>query len=73
MIHALVIYVPSSQISKPHQQEDGLINDFCDGSLFKAHPLFNEEPQALQIIAYYDDVEVCNPLGSHRGINKLGK
>ena len=41
--------------------------------MFKSHPLFKEDPLALQIIAYYDDVEVCNPLGSHRGINKLGK
>lgn len=31
------------------------------------------QPQALQIIMYHDDVEVCNPLGSYRGVHKLGK
>lgn len=66
------IYV-HCQISKPHQRDDGLIGDFCDGSLFKSHPLFQCDPLALQLITYYDEVEVCNPLGSHRGVNKLGK
>ena len=41
--------------------------------MFKSHPLFKDEPLALQVIAYYDDVEVCNPLGSHHGKNKLGE
>lgn len=40
--------------------------------MLKSHPVFKDDPLALQLIAYYDDVEVCNPLGSHRGINKLG-
>ena len=61
------------QISKTHEQKYGLIDDFCDGSLFKTHALFKKDPLALQIITYYDDVEICNPLGSHRGIRKLGK
>lgn len=25
------------------------------------------------VIMYHDDVEVCNPLGSYRGVHKLGK
>lgn len=44
---------------------DGNIEDFCDGATFKNHPLFKEDPEALQIIAYFDELEVCNPLGSH--------
>jgi hypothetical protein len=27
---------------------------------------------ALQIVLYYDDIEVTNPIGSHRNIHKLG-
>ena len=42
-----------------------LIEDFCDGSVFKNHPLFSKDPYALQIIGYFDELEVCNPLGSH--------
>ena len=60
------------QISKSHQRDDNLLEDFYDGSLLKSHPVFKDDHTALQLIAYYDDVEVCNPLGSHRGVNKLG-
>ena len=67
VIHSLCI-----QISKSHKRKDEQIGDFCDGTLFKDHPLYKKDPLALQIIAYYDDVEMCNPLGTHRGINKLG-
>ena len=51
---------------------NGLIRDFCDGNLFGNHPLFSKDPCALQVIAYYDELEVCNPLGSHVKKHKLG-
>ena len=44
----------------------------CDGSLYKNHPLFAAHPDALQIILYYDDLEVCNPLGSNTKKHKIG-
>ena len=47
--------------------ENGLLGDFCDGFLFKAH---NLDPCGLQIQLYYDEDEICNP---HRGVHKLGK
>ncbi|KAM7399882.1 hypothetical protein PAMP_019120 [Pampus punctatissimus] len=47
--------------------KDGMI----DGSLFKSHPLFSVKPSALQIILYTDEIEICNPLGSHASVNKL--
>ena len=48
------------------------LHDFCDGILYKQHPLFGVDDNALQVIIYYDDVEVANPLGSYRGQHKLG-
>ena len=51
---------------------DGTMRDISDGSYIKSHPVFNKFPKALQIILYYDDIEVCNPLGSSAGIRKLG-
>ena len=51
---------------------NSLQEDFCDGKLFREHPLFSSDPLALQIIAYFDEVEVCNPLGSHIKKHKLG-
>ena len=57
----------------PHANKvaNGRIYDFCDSELFKAHPLFSRDPQALQIMHYYDEVEVVNPLGSKTKIHKL--
>ena len=51
---------------------DGLLIDFCNGSLFSAHPLFSTDPEALQIIAYFDELEVTNPIGSYVNTHKLG-
>ena len=51
---------------------DGLLGDVCDGILFKTHPLFGEDPLALQLLIYFDEVEVVNPIGAHRGVHKLG-
>ena len=51
---------------------NGVLEDFCDGELFQSHPLFSQNPNALQIIAYFDEVELCNPLGTHVKKHKLG-
>ena len=51
---------------------DGLIEEFCDGTRFSKYSLFSTDPYALQVIAYYDELEICNPLGSHVKQNKCG-
>ena len=56
-----------------HKSCDNVMRDVCDGSYVKDHQLFHKYPTALQFILYYDDIEVCNPLGSSAGIHKLGK
>ena len=48
------------------------MHDICDGALFKENGLFQEHSNGLQIQFYYDDVEVCNPLGSKAKVHKLG-
>lgn len=48
------------------------IGVYCDGSQFKESQLFNEDPCALQIRIYYDDVEICNALCSKTKRHKLG-
>ncbi len=47
--------------------------DYCDGFVYRSHPLFSDCPEALQIMACYDDVEVCNPLGLKANKHKLGR
>ena len=48
-----------------------MLRDYCDGVAFKQHKLFRIVKNGLQIMLYYDDVEVCNPLGSKAKIHKL--
>ena len=48
------------------------LGDFCDGTLFKSHPMFSSDPHALQVVAYYDELEVVNPIGSFIKKHKLG-
>uniref|UniRef100_A0A1X7V2N3 C2H2-type domain-containing protein n=2 Tax=Amphimedon queenslandica TaxID=400682 RepID=A0A1X7V2N3_AMPQE len=59
-------------IVQTHSHTDGFIADYCDGDLFRSHNLFCEKPNSLQIILYFDEIEVCNPLGAHSGLQKLG-
>jgi hypothetical protein len=35
--------------------------------------LFSRDPTALQLMLYYDEVEIANPLGSKAGKHKLGR
>lgn len=48
-----------------------MLEDFCDGELFKTHPLLSADPHAIQIVGYIDELEVCNPLGTHTKKHKL--
>ncbi len=57
-----------------HSRTDEYIADFCDGDLFRNHNIFQHTNQnLLQLVMYFDEVEVCNPLGGHCGIHKLGE
>jgi hypothetical protein len=60
------------QVEHPHQRADNLLADFCDGEAFRNHPLFSVDPTALQILLYYDEIEIVNPLGSKTSKHKLG-
>ena len=46
--------------------------DYCDGEAFQSHPLFSLHANSLQIMLYFDELEVANPLGSKAKIHKLG-
>lgn len=61
-----------AEVDTNHQCTDGMLRDVCDGSFFREHPIFSEDATALQIIGFYDDVEVTNPLGSKTKKHKVG-
>jgi len=56
-----------------HCQANDVIGDYCDGENYKTMRLFNDDPCALQIQLFYDELEICNPLGSKAKKHKLGK
>ena len=58
-------------LAKPCVSKDRY-EDFCDESYFKSHPLFSKTQTSLLIQLYYDDFETANPLGSKRGVHKVG-
>ena len=41
-----------------HSRCDDFIEDFCDAEAYKEHPLFSKCDMALEIMFYYDDVEI---------------
>ena len=45
-----------------------LIGDYCDGKIYNNHPLFSVNSSALQLMIYYDELELCNPLGKKHKI-----
>ena len=55
-----------------HSRADNLIGDYCDGIFLKTDPYLQNNPNALQLLLYFDEVEVCHVLASHRGEQKLG-
>ena len=56
------------KVNNGHQEShEGVLSDYCDGKNFKNHALFKEEPTSLQIILYFDELE----LGSHRKKHKF--
>ncbi|KAI7808364.1 hypothetical protein IRJ41_002977 [Triplophysa rosa] len=62
-----------TDLFKPrHVPKEGVYVDLSDAAYFKSNPLFNSEKDALQIQLFYDDFETANPLGSKKGIHKLG-
>lgn len=68
----LQIEAVRNEVLRPIPTSSKLLYDFSDGTMYKQHDLFKNNSRGLQIIAYYDEVETCNPLGSSSGKYKLG-
>jgi len=63
-----------SQVLQGHYSTmNNIVCDYCDSLQYKSHPLFSTDPLALQIMFFYDELELCNPLGSSTKVHKLGK
>ena len=72
-LSATIYFYVLLQVFSSNQSSDGKLRDYCDGLTYEAHELFQHNPHALQIILHYDDLELCNPLGSKASIHKVGR
>ena len=60
-------------LKRRNQAFDGhFFHNLTDGTVYREHPIFSQEEQALKILLYFDDIEICNPLGKKSGVHKLG-
>lgn len=62
----------SKEIHLPRNCDRSQVRDYADGTICKDHPLIGDDGTALQIIAYYDELEVTNPIRSYVKVHKLG-
>ena len=70
MLH---LYLHAFKVIGGHQEvKKGVLRDYCDGKKFKEHTLFSVDSNALQLVLYYDELELCNVLGSRRKKHKIG-
>lgn len=53
-------------VSGAHPSIGDVMNDICDGDYYSTHPVFSQNDQALQILAYYDELTLTNPFMSRR-------
>ena len=54
-----------------HHLDAHLLSDYTNGEYFKKSSYFKGNPSLLRLHLYCDEVEVCNPIGSSKGLHKL--
>ena len=47
-------------------------DSYMEGNQSKINPVLREHHDALRFVLYYDDLEVCCPLKSRSGVQKVG-
>lgn len=63
-----------TEVFSPIFRNDGCYRDIADGLYFKTNPLFaltEKGPPPLVLLFYFDEFEICNPIGAYRKKHKL--
>ena len=55
----------------PYFYEEGVIKDVRDGSCYRENPFFSNNPDAVPIVLFQDELELANPLGSGKIKHKI--
>ena len=59
-------------MSGPHQSIGEKLNDICDGTIMVENSILQGNAQALQIVGYFDEMILTNPLISRAKKYKIG-
>ena len=60
-----------TEVLNGHVSTDEILRDICDGSKVNSSPFFSGDEKTLQIILYFDEFTVVNPLGTKVKKNKI--
>ena len=55
----------------PYNHDPNVIKDVRDGECFRKSTFFQQHPEAVPLIVFIDELEVCNPLGAGKTKHKF--
>ena len=61
----------SQKISDPYFPEENVIKDCIDGAVFGQNKFFSDNPSAVKLVVFQDELEVANPLGAGKNLHKI--
>lgn len=59
--------ISSMVLRKPICCDNGVFYDIQDGTIYQNDEFFKQHDNALSLVLYHDELEVCNPLGNNSG------
>ena len=60
-----------TKLSDPYFHDEQLVQDVRDGDCFRGNKYFSDNPDAVPLILFADELEVCNPLGAGKTKHKI--
>jgi hypothetical protein len=61
--------ISSMVMRKPKCCNHGVFYDIQDGKIYQDDEYFKQHENALSLVLYHDELEVCNPIGNNAGID----
>ncbi|XP_074107789.1 uncharacterized protein LOC141533032 [Cotesia typhae] len=62
----------SNYFVNPREPNSTEYTHFIDGEVYQKNEFFKQNKHVIQLQLYFDEFEVCNPLGTKTGIHKIG-
>ncbi|XP_074107762.1 uncharacterized protein LOC141533012 [Cotesia typhae] len=76
LLETLTFILNSESISNyfvnPREPNSTEYTHFIDGEVYQKNEFFKQNKHVIQLQLYFDEFEVCNPLGTKTGIHKIG-